>query len=174
MPPDGHRSEGTPSLSEVPYAWGEPFWVLFWRLKKVPRRKGETLSSRYRSNGYVHLQKKGRLSGRHRQQASSHRDRGHPQKTGQLSDRHRQQASSHRDRGTSAKDWSAIRPSSLASRLPKWIEAYPQEAGPPPISHNETSRCPLAPTPHPSTIKSKENSSRPPSSSRTRLPTQYE
>jgi len=68
MPPDGHRSE-------VPYAWGEPFWVLFWRLKKVPRRKGETLSGRYRSNGYVHLQKMGRLSGRHREQAHSYKRR---------------------------------------------------------------------------------------------------
>ena len=44
--------------------WGEPFWVLFWRLKKVPRRKGETISGRYRRNGYVHLKEIGRLSGR--------------------------------------------------------------------------------------------------------------
>ncbi|WP_236562876.1 hypothetical protein, partial [Pseudomonas koreensis] len=29
----------------------------FWRLKKVTRRKGGTLSSRYRSNGYVLTQK---------------------------------------------------------------------------------------------------------------------
>ncbi|MGY3175416.1 hypothetical protein ACVWYU_004841 [Pseudomonas sp. TE12234] len=62
---------------------GEPFWVLFAgpalrRLKKVPRRKGETLSRRYRSNGYVlNQQNAGRLSGRHRcdaapRQASSY------------------------------------------------------------------------------------------------------
>ncbi|PMZ05333.1 hypothetical protein C1Y08_15830 [Pseudomonas sp. FW306-02-F02-AA] len=29
MPPDGHRSKGTPSLGEVPYAWGEAFCLLF-------------------------------------------------------------------------------------------------------------------------------------------------
>ncbi|PZW90798.1 hypothetical protein DFS28_11618 [Pseudomonas sp. 478] len=72
MPPDEYRNEGTPSLSEGPDAWGEPFWVLFWRLKKVPRRKGETASRRYRRNGYVHLKEIGRLSGRHREQARSH------------------------------------------------------------------------------------------------------
>ncbi len=53
MPPDGHRSEGTLSLSEVPYAGAKTFWLLFWRLKKVTRRKGGTLRSRYRSNGYT-------------------------------------------------------------------------------------------------------------------------
>ena len=53
MPPDGHRSEGTLSLSEVPYVRGQPFWLLFRRLEKVTRRKGGTLSSRYRSNGYA-------------------------------------------------------------------------------------------------------------------------
>jgi len=98
MPPDGHRSEGTPSFSEVPYAWGEPFFAYFFLAfeKKVSRRKGETLSGRYRSNGYVHLQRMGRLSGRYRWQASS-----------------------HRDRGTSAKNGSAARPPSLASQLPQ-------------------------------------------------------
>jgi hypothetical protein len=72
MPPDECRNEGTPSLGEGPDAWGEPFWVLFWRLKKVPRRKGETASRRYRRNGYVHLKEIGRLSGRLREQARSH------------------------------------------------------------------------------------------------------
>ncbi len=43
---------------------GEPFWVLFWRLKKVPRRQGETLSRRYRSNGYVRNQPKTRSAQR--------------------------------------------------------------------------------------------------------------
>ncbi|WP_235374502.1 hypothetical protein, partial [Pseudomonas fluorescens] len=31
----------------------KPFGLPFWRLKKVTRRKGGTLSSLYRSNGYV-------------------------------------------------------------------------------------------------------------------------
>jgi hypothetical protein len=49
--------------------WGETFWLLLRRLSKVTRRKGETISRRYRRNGYVHLQENGRLSGRHREQA---------------------------------------------------------------------------------------------------------
>ncbi len=76
MSPDGYRSEGTPSLSEGPDARGERFFAYFFLalVKKVSRRKGETISCRYRSNGYVHGQQKaGRLSGRHRWQASSHR-----------------------------------------------------------------------------------------------------
>ena len=58
MPPDEYRSEGTPSLSEGPYVRGETFWLLLGRLPKVTRRKGETISRRYRSNGYVHKPKK--------------------------------------------------------------------------------------------------------------------
>ncbi len=61
MPPDEYRSEGTPSLGEGPDVRGERFFcLLFLRrlLKKVSRRKGETLSRRYRSNGYVHSQQK--------------------------------------------------------------------------------------------------------------------
>ena len=54
MPPDEYRSEGTPSLSEGPYVRGETFWFLLCRLTKGTRRKGETISRRYRSNGYVH------------------------------------------------------------------------------------------------------------------------
>jgi hypothetical protein len=54
MPPDESRNEGTPSPGEVPNAGAQRFWLLFWRLKKVTRRKGETLRSRYRSNGYSH------------------------------------------------------------------------------------------------------------------------
>ncbi|SEB68931.1 hypothetical protein PS893_03087 [Pseudomonas fluorescens] len=54
MPPDEYRSEGTPSLSEGPYVRGETFWLLLGRLPKGTRRKGETASRRYRSNGYVH------------------------------------------------------------------------------------------------------------------------
>ena len=94
MPPDGHRSEGTPSFSEVPYAWGEPFWVLFWRLKKVPRRKGETLSRRYRSNGYVHLQKKVGCQAAIPSRQAPTGIEVHPQKTGRLPGRYRWQASS--------------------------------------------------------------------------------
>ena len=53
MPPDGHRSEGTLSLSEVPYVREQPFWLLLGRLPKVTRRKGGTLSRHHRSNGYA-------------------------------------------------------------------------------------------------------------------------
>jgi hypothetical protein len=73
MPPDECRSEGTPSLSEGPDAWGEPFGS-FLAFEKGTRRKGETASRPYRSNGYVlNQQEPGRLSGRLRWQASSHR-----------------------------------------------------------------------------------------------------
>ena len=54
MPPDGHRSEGTLSLSEVPYVREQPFWLLLGRLPKVTRRKGGTLISNTRSTGYAH------------------------------------------------------------------------------------------------------------------------
>jgi hypothetical protein len=46
-------------------------------------------------------------------------DRVHLKETGRLSGRHRWQASSHRVRCTSARDWSAGRPPSLASQLPQ-------------------------------------------------------
>jgi hypothetical protein len=52
MPPDEYRSEGTPSLSEGPYVRGETFGS-FGAFAKGTRRKGETASRRYRSNGYV-------------------------------------------------------------------------------------------------------------------------
>ena len=57
MPPDECWSEGTPSPSEGPYVRGKRFFGYFFLalVKKVSRRKGETLSGRYRSNGYVHL-----------------------------------------------------------------------------------------------------------------------
>ena len=62
-----------PSLGEAPSGGAKPFWLLFWRLKKVTRRKGGTASGRYRSNGYVpDQQEQGQLSGRHREQARSH------------------------------------------------------------------------------------------------------
>ncbi len=54
MPPDECRSEGTPSPSEGPYVRGERFLLTFLgACKKVSRRKGETISGRYRSNGYT-------------------------------------------------------------------------------------------------------------------------
>ena len=70
--PDGYRSEGTPSPGEGPDARGEPFFAYFFLAfeKKVSRRKGETLSRRYRNNGYVHNHPEhGRPKGR---QAKSH------------------------------------------------------------------------------------------------------
>ena len=53
MPPDEYRSEGTPSLSEGPDARGETFGY-FGAFAKVTRRKGGTVSGRYRRNGYTH------------------------------------------------------------------------------------------------------------------------
>ncbi|KGU83720.1 hypothetical protein N005_18080 [Pseudomonas mediterranea CFBP 5447] len=52
-PTEQCRSEGTPRLGEVPSGGAQPFWLLLGRLPKVTRRKGGTLSRRYRSNGYV-------------------------------------------------------------------------------------------------------------------------
>nr|BFE97392.1 hypothetical protein GCM10020185_79280 [Pseudomonas brassicacearum subsp. brassicacearum] len=57
-PTEQCRSEGTPSLGEVPSGGAEAFWLLFdWAgfraSQKVTRRKGGTLSRRYRNNGYV-------------------------------------------------------------------------------------------------------------------------
>jgi hypothetical protein len=49
------------------------YWAGIPAFEKGTRCKSETISSCYRSNGYVLSQKKtGRLSGRHRRQASSH------------------------------------------------------------------------------------------------------
>jgi len=55
MSPEGCRSEGTTSLSERPYAWGQRFFAYFFLalVKKVSRRKGETIGGRYRRNGYA-------------------------------------------------------------------------------------------------------------------------
>ena len=81
MPPDECRNEGTPSLSEGPDARGEPFFAYFFLAfeKKVSRRKGETVSGRYRRNGYVLSQQQhGRPEGRLREQARSHRVRVNP------------------------------------------------------------------------------------------------
>ncbi len=78
---------------------GQDFLVPLWRLTKGTRRKGETISRRYRSNGYVHSQQNtGRLLGRLRGQASSTVDRVQPRERGWLSGRLRWQASSTVDR----------------------------------------------------------------------------
>ena len=80
--PDQSRSEGTPSLSEWAERRSKPFGLPFRRLEKVTRRKGETASRRTRSNGYSLSQpERGRLSGRHRWQASSHNEMKSPTKT---------------------------------------------------------------------------------------------
>ncbi|SDT51879.1 hypothetical protein SAMN04490206_3478 [Pseudomonas umsongensis] len=50
-----------PSLSEAPSGGARALWLLS-RFSKVTRRKGETISSRYRSNGYVPRKYPGRLS----------------------------------------------------------------------------------------------------------------
>ena len=52
MPPDESRNEGTPSLGEVPNAGAQTFGY-FGAFAKVTRRKGGTISGRYRSNGYT-------------------------------------------------------------------------------------------------------------------------
>ncbi|ORM49752.1 hypothetical protein B6D51_01010 [Pseudomonas chlororaphis subsp. chlororaphis] len=49
--------------------WGKALWLL-WGLSKVTRRKGGTLSGRYRRNGYVHRSKKRCQGRRYREQAS--------------------------------------------------------------------------------------------------------
>jgi len=71
MPPEECRSEGTPSLSEGPDVRGERFLGYFFKalVKKVSRRKGETASRRHSKNGYVHSQKKDRLTIRPHSQA---------------------------------------------------------------------------------------------------------
>ncbi len=49
------RITGIPSLGEVPSVGARALWLL-WGFSKVTRRKGETISSRYPNNGYVHIQ----------------------------------------------------------------------------------------------------------------------
>jgi hypothetical protein len=85
MPPDECRNEGTPSLGEGPDAWGETFGY-FGAFAKVTRRKGETLSGRYRRNGYVPDQPTDWSADRPPSRASSlpHSKRVHPQKPGRF------------------------------------------------------------------------------------------
>ena len=49
---------GMPSLGEAP-SGGARALCLLWRSSKVSRRKGGTLSGHNRSNGYVHIPRKG-------------------------------------------------------------------------------------------------------------------
>jgi hypothetical protein len=95
--PDGYRNEGTPSLSEGPDARGETFGY-FGAFAKVTRRKGGTISGRYRRNGYVH---RGR-------EWSSVRT---PSRAGSLP---------QFDLSTSDRDWSSVRTPSQASQLPQF------------------------------------------------------
>ncbi|MCG6575328.1 hypothetical protein EGM97_11505 [Pseudomonas sp. AF32] len=61
-PTEQCRSEGTPSLGEVPSGGAKTFWLLLGRLPKVTRRKGGTSSGRYRSNGSTPSPKKQQIS----------------------------------------------------------------------------------------------------------------
>ena len=72
-PPNHWRITGTPSLGEVPSGGARAFCLLL-RFSKVSRCQSGTLSGRYLNNGYIpgQTQHPGRLSGRHRRQASSH------------------------------------------------------------------------------------------------------
>src|SRR5471032_3190206 len=51
-PTDSRRSEGTPSLSEVPSGGARALWLL-WGFSKVTRRKGGTHTRHKPKNGYV-------------------------------------------------------------------------------------------------------------------------
>ncbi len=64
---------GNPSLSEDRTLGARALWLL-WGFSKVTRRKGGTLSGRYRSNGYVHLPrcKSGTLGGRDHSNGYAH------------------------------------------------------------------------------------------------------
>ncbi len=59
-----------PSLGEAPSGGARALGYL--GLFQVTRRKGETISRRYRRNGYVHLQKLRRATHSFREQARSH------------------------------------------------------------------------------------------------------
>ncbi len=96
-PPNHWRITGTPSLGEVPSGGARAFCLLL-RCSKVSRCQSGTLSGRYRSNGYVLIptQLNGRPEGRLREQARSHRlIAGCQVDRGRLSGRHRRQTSSH-------------------------------------------------------------------------------
>ncbi len=73
-PPNHWRITGTPSLGEVPSGGARAFCLLL-RFSKVSRCQSGTLGGRYLNNGYVLslILNPGRLSGRLREQARSHR-----------------------------------------------------------------------------------------------------
>src|SRR5450830_1643730 len=78
-PTDSSRSEGTPSLSEVPSGGARALWLL-WGFSKVTRCKSGTISRRYQKNGYAlnrrHYRKNGyALSRNHRKNGNQ----PHPQ-----------------------------------------------------------------------------------------------
>jgi hypothetical protein len=83
-----HRTTGARALGYLAPG-GVPFF-------QVTRCKSETVSGHHRNIGYVHQKENGRLSGRHRWQASSHRGMCTPERK-----------------------WSAVRPRSLAGQLPQ-------------------------------------------------------
>jgi len=162
--PDGYRSEGTPSLSEGPDARGETF-ASFGAFAKGSRCKSETISGRYRRNGYVHPERKwsavrpssragslpqgnvvhlreiGRLSGRHREQARSHR--GMLYICEKLVGCQAVIASRLAPTGeccTSARNWSAFRPPSRAGSLPQGNVVHLREIGRLSGRHREQAR----------------------------------
>ena len=94
-PTDSSLCSGTPSPGEVPSGGARALWLL-WGFSKVTRRQGGTLSSRYRSNGYV------------------------PNPT-VLPARPPSRASPlpQLDRGVAGREVSAVRPLSQASQLPQ-------------------------------------------------------
>ena len=61
-PPNPCRITGMPSLGEAPSVGARAFCLLL-RSSKVSRRKGGTISRRYRSNGYVLTPTKSQTSG---------------------------------------------------------------------------------------------------------------
>ncbi len=75
-----------PSLGEAPSGGAGALWLLS-RFSKVTRRQGETLSSRYHENGYVpSQQEQSQLTGRHREQARSHKICGRSDRRDDFSD----------------------------------------------------------------------------------------
>ena len=77
-PTEQDRSEGMPSLGEAPNERGKALWLLS-RFSKVTRCKSETVSGRYRRNGYTH-----------NQSPISPRPKGAPEPPPQVNKHHRQ------------------------------------------------------------------------------------
>jgi hypothetical protein len=90
-----------------------------WSAVRAPSPAGQLPQGKW-----VHLGETGRLSGRHRWQASSHKGNGYIWERlvgcqGAIAGR----PAPTREMGTSGRDWSAVRPPSLAGQLPqgKWV-----------------------------------------------------